>query len=230
MGNTHTQGQRSCVVHGACKQSRGAGVCIPTCIYGQGRVTRPHPAMDNRKGSQRSTPLADLSITEAIARLSSGRISHERYFEDVLTRYEQCKFAGAFVGPVDADSFAAGAVSRDNRRRKFRHKLFGIPFIVKDSIDVAGIATSCWCVTYGSLGCVWCKRHLWESKKKNRLGVVCRLVSCTACRRRFELRRRGSGLCLIVWWCYWWTGWCRQHTRTAEAHRGSVGASRTDAV
>ena len=105
-----------------------------------------HSMDSSRKGSQRSTPLADLSVTDAIARLSGGRMSHSRYFEDVLTRYEQCKFANAFVGPVDVDAFAEWASNRDARRRKFRHKLFGVPFVVKDSIDVAGIPTTLWCV------------------------------------------------------------------------------------
>jgi Asp-tRNA(Asn)/Glu-tRNA(Gln) amidotransferase A subunit family amidase len=102
------------------------------------------PPQHPRKGSLRSTPLADLPVAEAHARLVAGRLSHARYFEDILTRYEQAKFAGAFTTPLEPSMFEAWAAGRDSRRRFWRHKLLGIPYVVKDSIDVAGMATTCW--------------------------------------------------------------------------------------
>ncbi len=83
-------------------------------------------------------------LQDAHQRLMSGRMSHSRYFEDVITRYAQAKFAGAFIGPLDTAAFEKWAAARDARRHVYRHKLLGIPFVVKDSIDVAGMATTCW--------------------------------------------------------------------------------------
>ncbi len=109
--------------------------------------------MESRVGAHRSTPLADLSIQEVLSRLSTGRLSHARYFEDVLARCEQAKFAGAFTQRVEPEVQQAAAAARDSIKMRARAKLFGVPFIVKDSVDVAGVATSCWCVVKRATPC-----------------------------------------------------------------------------
>jgi indoleacetamide hydrolase len=88
--------------------------------------------------------LISLTVTEAMEALGSGELTSERYVEALITRIEANEPAlNAFIY-FDADSLRADAVAADAVRASgaLVGPLHGLPIIIKDSIDVAGMFTT----------------------------------------------------------------------------------------
>jgi aspartyl-tRNA(Asn)/glutamyl-tRNA(Gln) amidotransferase subunit A len=88
--------------------------------------------------------LPDLSLVEARDAIADGRVSPVEYVEALLSRIERLNSRlHAFI-EVDAEG-ARAAAARCEKERGERPlpPLFGIPFAVKDIIDVAGSVTTC---------------------------------------------------------------------------------------
>lgn len=88
--------------------------------------------------------LISLTVTEAMEVLESGELTSERYVEALITRIEANEPAlNAFIY-FDADSLRADAVAADAVRASGAPvgPLHGLPIIIKDSFDVAGLPTT----------------------------------------------------------------------------------------
>jgi aspartyl-tRNA(Asn)/glutamyl-tRNA(Gln) amidotransferase subunit A len=90
------------------------------------------------------TSPAYLSLIEARDALASGKLDPLDYVDALLMQIEaHDPRVHAFIH-VDGDrARAAAKKSRDDRRREGLPPLFGIPFAVKDNIDIEGLPTTC---------------------------------------------------------------------------------------
>ena len=88
--------------------------------------------------------LVSLTVNEAMEVLESGELTSERYVEALITQIEANEPAlNAFIY-FDADALRADAVAADAIRASGASvgPLHGLPIIIKDSFDVAGLPTT----------------------------------------------------------------------------------------
>jgi len=87
--------------------------------------------------------LADLSATEAVARMSRGELTCERYAEALLERCRAGSALNAFI-TLDPARVLEDARARDRERRGGAKPglLFGLPIPVKDSVNTRDYPTS----------------------------------------------------------------------------------------
>lgn len=87
--------------------------------------------------------LTELGAVEAIARMTRGELSAERYAEALLTRCGAAKALNAFI-TLDPDRVMADARARDRERRDGKPvgALFGLPIPVKDSVNTRDYPTT----------------------------------------------------------------------------------------
>lgn len=82
------------------------------------------------------------------ALLATRRITAREVAEAVLARLAQCDDAAIWISRLSADQLHAQAAALDRRGRDTGIEglpLFGVPFAVKDNIDVQGMATTAAC-------------------------------------------------------------------------------------
>jgi indoleacetamide hydrolase len=89
------------------------------------------------------TPLADLSASEAIARMSRGELACERYAQALLDRCAQERALNAFI-TLEPARVLEQARARDIERRAGAKPgaLFGLPIPVKDSVNTRDYPTT----------------------------------------------------------------------------------------
>ena len=89
------------------------------------------------------TELCDLSAIDARTAMARGDISVVDYVSALVERCRQLVWLNAFL-LLDADGALEAARAADQARAAGREPgpLFGLPLAVKDSIDVAGFATT----------------------------------------------------------------------------------------
>jgi Asp-tRNA(Asn)/Glu-tRNA(Gln) amidotransferase A subunit family amidase len=90
-----------------------------------------------------ATTLTDLSAVEAVARMTRGDLTAERYAEALLARCQSARTLNAFI-TLDPERVMADARSRDQERRSGRPAgaLFGLPIPVKDSVNTRDYRTT----------------------------------------------------------------------------------------
>ena len=103
-------------------------------------------------GSVRLTPGA-LEITALRRSFLEGAVSAAALMERVLTRIDQWDDPALWISRPNARAVREHARELDDRAaadRGFieRMPLFGIPFAVKDNLDVAGMPTTAGCPSY----------------------------------------------------------------------------------
>src|ERR1700679_281098 len=87
-----------------------------------------------------------LDIASLTAGYASGAITPEQVLDDVFARISARGERPVWISLASRDQVAAKLA--DNRRRRDAGEalpLFGIPFAVKDNIDVAGLETTAAC-------------------------------------------------------------------------------------
>jgi allophanate hydrolase len=88
----------------------------------------------------------DLGIHNLHAAYSAGSLSCRMVIEEVLARIAAAGDDKVWISRVPADALRAQADALDARRGEIeRLPLFGVPFAVKDNIDVAGLPTTAAC-------------------------------------------------------------------------------------
>lgn len=96
----------------------------------------PAPALD----------VVELSATEALARMSAGTLTSRALTQAYLSRIAQLDDAGPQLNAVielNANALAdADALDTERKAGKLRGPLHGLPVLVKDNIDVAGLVNS----------------------------------------------------------------------------------------
>ena len=87
--------------------------------------------------------LTKLSAVEAIARMSRGELTAERYAEALLARCQAARALNAFIA-LEPDRVLADARARDRERRSGAKlgPLFGLPIPVKDSVNTRDYPTT----------------------------------------------------------------------------------------
>jgi indoleacetamide hydrolase len=90
-----------------------------------------------------ATTLTDLSAVEAVARMTRGDLTAERYAEALLARCQSAKALNAFI-TLDPERVMADARARDLERRSGLPSgaLFGLPIPVKDSVNTRDYRTT----------------------------------------------------------------------------------------
>jgi len=90
-----------------------------------------------------TAPLTDLSAVEAIALMTRGELSAERYAEALLARCREAQTLNAFI-TLDPERVMADAHARDRERiaGKPMGPLFGLPIPVKDSVSTRDYPTT----------------------------------------------------------------------------------------
>ncbi|MGA8381824.1 MAG: allophanate hydrolase, partial [Stellaceae bacterium] len=96
---------------------------------------------------------ASLDLTRLTHRLRSGALTASALIEDVLARIEAAGDDRVWIARVPAGLLRAQAASLDAMAARdagviARQPLFGIPFAVKDNIDVAGLPTTAACPAF----------------------------------------------------------------------------------
>ena len=90
--------------------------------------------------------VVELSATEALARMSAGTLTSRALTQAYLSRIAQLDDAGPQLNAVielNANALAdADALDADRKAGKLRGPLHGLPVLVKDNIDVAGLVNS----------------------------------------------------------------------------------------
>jgi mandelamide amidase len=89
------------------------------------------------------TSLTDLTAVEAVAQMSRGELTVERYAAALLARCREARALNAFI-TLDAEQVMADARERDRQRRagKATGPLFGLPIPVKDSVNTREYTTT----------------------------------------------------------------------------------------
>jgi mandelamide amidase len=97
------------------------------------------PAKDDVQAAR----LLELSATEAVARMSRGEISAERYAEALLTRCRAAQALNAFI-TLEPQRVLEDARTRDRERRAGVKPgpLFGLPVPIKDSVNTKDYPTT----------------------------------------------------------------------------------------
>jgi Asp-tRNA(Asn)/Glu-tRNA(Gln) amidotransferase A subunit family amidase len=87
--------------------------------------------------------LAELSAAEAVAQMSRGELSAERYAEALLARCRAARSLNAFI-TLEPDRVLEDARARDRERRAGAKlgPLFGLPIPVKDSVNTREYPTT----------------------------------------------------------------------------------------
>jgi mandelamide amidase len=90
-----------------------------------------------------ATPLTDLTAVEAIARMTRGELTAERYAEALLARCHEAQALNAFI-TLDPERVMTDARARDRERLagKPLGRLFGLPIPVKDSVSTRDYPTT----------------------------------------------------------------------------------------
>ena len=94
-------------------------------------------------GSSGDGALLELSAAAAVAHMSDGALTCERYAQALLARCQVARPLNAFI-TLDPDQVLGDARARDQERGagKKPGALFGLPIPVKDSVNTAQYATS----------------------------------------------------------------------------------------
>jgi len=97
------------------------------------------PAKDQPEAAR----LLELSATDAVARMSQGEITAERYTEALLARCKAAQALNAFI-TLDPQRVLEDARNRDRERRDGMTPgpLFGLPVPVKDSVNTMDYPTT----------------------------------------------------------------------------------------
>ncbi|MDR4306028.1 allophanate hydrolase [Chelatococcus sambhunathii] len=89
-------------------------------------------------------PLADLTLDLASLRTTyASGVSPEAVLDEVFARIEECGDPGIFISLAEQDALRSAA--RALGGKSDGRPLWGVPFAVKDNIDVAGLETTCSC-------------------------------------------------------------------------------------
>ena len=95
------------------------------------------------EGKTSVSELADLSARDAARHIREGAVSCESYVSALLRQYRLHRDLNVAISLHEANVVeSARAVDRARARGKALGPLAGVPFIVKDQIDVAGYATT----------------------------------------------------------------------------------------
>ena len=99
---------------------------------------------------ERDATSASLDLTRLRQRFRAGELTAAALVDDVLGRIGAAGDDKVWIARVPEDALRARAASLDalakhDRRRAEQLPLFGIPFAVKDNIDVAGMSTTAAC-------------------------------------------------------------------------------------
>lgn len=86
-----------------------------------------------------SIEVASWSLTTAIHNLQQGKLSAEEYLTDLISHGNSHSNLGTYITPTSGHALIA-ARAADSMPQK--GPLFGIPLVVKDNIDVAGVPTT----------------------------------------------------------------------------------------
>lgn len=99
-------------------------------------------AISDPNGS-RTSPLAELSAVEAVARMARGELSAERYAQALLARCQAARTLNAFI-TLEEERVLEAARARDRERRAGAKlgPLFGLPVPVKDSVNTREYPTT----------------------------------------------------------------------------------------
>ena len=91
----------------------------------------------------KSTALLELSATEAVAHMSQGALTSERYAEALLARCESARALNAFI-TLEPAQVLEDARTRDRERLAGARlgPLFGLPIPVKDSVNTRNYPTT----------------------------------------------------------------------------------------
>jgi Asp-tRNA(Asn)/Glu-tRNA(Gln) amidotransferase A subunit family amidase len=94
-------------------------------------------------GASAGAALTDLGAVEAIARMSRGELSVERYAQALLARCASAKALNAFI-TLDPARVMADARERDRQRRDGMPPgpLFGLPIPIKDCVNTRDYPTT----------------------------------------------------------------------------------------
>src|SRR3984885_16073807 len=102
------------------------------------------PAVSSASAVSGDTPaLLELSAAEAVARMSRGEMTVERYASVLLARCEALRALNAFIAPEPPRVLEAARAC--DKRRAAGEKpgpLFGLPIPVKDSVNTADYPTT----------------------------------------------------------------------------------------
>ena len=95
------------------------------------------------RGGADAASLTDLGAVEAIARMTRGDLTAERYAGALLARCREAQALNAFIS-LDAEQVMAHARDRDRERRAGKRPglLFGLPIPVKDSVNTRDYPTT----------------------------------------------------------------------------------------
>lgn len=98
-------------------------------------------AADTKTAEQK--PLYELTATEAAALIKEGKITSEALVTELLARIKANKDLNAFITVNEVAVLeAAKAADADVKAGKPLGKLHGVPFAIKDNIDVQGLPTT----------------------------------------------------------------------------------------
>ena len=95
------------------------------------------------RAASRTMRLTDLSAAEAVARMSRGEITAERYAQALIARAESARALNAFIS-FEPERVLEAARARDRERRagSTPGPLFGLPVPVKDSVNTHDYPTT----------------------------------------------------------------------------------------
>ena len=96
-----------------------------------------------RAGASGDSALLNLSAVDAVAHMSNGSLSAERYAGALLSRCHAARALNAFI-TLDPDRVLEDARARDRERLSGRKTgaLFGLPIPVKDSVNTGDYPTT----------------------------------------------------------------------------------------
>jgi allophanate hydrolase len=91
----------------------------------------------------------DLGVASLLERYRSGELKPSDVAAAVSRRIDDGDRAGVWITRVDRDELAAAAAALDGKDPSL--PLYGIPFAVKDNIDVSGLPTTAACPGYATV-------------------------------------------------------------------------------
>jgi allophanate hydrolase len=137
------------VIQGISRQkSLHAEKACGTIVANQTRCHRKaHPTMSASPGARASTDSLDLQTLQA--RFASGALNPESLLDDVLARADHYDDPAVWITRLSADE-ARGYLRRamDRAAAGIAQPLLGIPFAIKDNIDLAGVPTTAACPAF----------------------------------------------------------------------------------
>ena len=95
-----------------------------------------------------SGPLPGPTVTDLLGALRSGDTTPSRVVDDVADVVERRGADGVWITVLSRAQLRERAAELEADRDARDLPLYGIPFAVKDSIDVAGLPTTCGCPDY----------------------------------------------------------------------------------